>query len=79
VEKFFDKNTVDKSEVFDLARKALSYFEGEDVNIDIEKLAGKWEGFYRIRKGKIRIIAEFDFDNAIVFIDEIDWRGSVYL
>ena len=46
--------------------------------IDIKKMKGEWKGFYRIRKGKWRIIAEFDFDNNSVFIENIDWRGNIY-
>ena len=35
-------------------------------------------GFYRIRRGKIRIIAEFRFEDSVVFIEVIDWRGNIY-
>jgi mRNA interferase RelE/StbE len=77
-EKFLSKNSFDRKEIFTLAEKAIRYFRGEDLNIDIRKLTGKWLGFYRIRKGKIRIIAEFNFNNSVVFIEEIDWRGNVY-
>lgn len=58
--------------------KALKRFSGEDVNVDIVKLGGVWAGFYRIRSGKVRIIAEFDFDERRVYIEKIDWRGSAY-
>ncbi len=27
---------------------------------------------------KIRIIAEFRFEDLVVFIEEIDWRGNIY-
>jgi len=77
-ETFLDKNQFTREEVNDLIRKAIHYFQGERINIDIKKLKRKWAGFYRIRRGRIRIIAEFDFDSSVVFIEEIDWRGSVY-
>jgi len=77
-ETFLDKNQFTREEVDDLIRKAIHYFQGERINIDIKKLKRKWAGFYRIRRGRIRIIAEFDFDSSVVFIEEIDWRGSVY-
>ena len=32
--------------------------KGEDVNINLKKLGGDWEGYYRLRKGKLRIIFE---------------------
>ena len=41
-------------------------------------MKGEWEGFYRIRKGKWRVIVEFDFNSSSVFIEDIDWRGNIY-
>lgn len=78
VEKFLAKNELTIDEVRELIGKAIRYFQRENTNIDIRKLTGKWKGFYRVRSGRIRIIAEFDFDNSVVFIEEIDWRGNVY-
>ena len=57
---------------------ALQKFDRQDVNIQIKKLSGKWEGFYRIRSGKIRIISSFDFKLKIVEIEEVDFRGNSY-
>jgi mRNA-degrading endonuclease RelE of RelBE toxin-antitoxin system len=48
------------------------------LNIDIKKLKGKWAGFHRIRIGKLRIIAEFNFDELSVFIERIDYRERIY-
>ena len=76
--KFLETNQIPKEKVFELVTKAIRKLQGGDINIDIKKLKGEWVGFYRIRMGKIRIIAEFDFDNSAVFIEEIDWRGNVY-
>ena len=76
--KFLEKSQFTREEVDDLIRKAIHYFQGERINLDIKKLKGKWAGFYRIRRGRIRIIAEFNFDNSVVFIEEIDWRGNIY-
>ena len=58
--------------------QAIKFFQGIDTNIDIKKLKGQWKGFYRIRKGKIRIIAGFNFEYKAVFIERIDHRGNVY-
>lgn len=77
-EKFLSKNELSIDEVRELAGKAICYFQGEGININIKKLKGDWTGFYRVRTGRIRIIAEFNFDNSIVFIEEIDWRGNAY-
>ncbi len=57
---------------------ALQKFDRQDVNIGIKKLSGRWEGFYRIRSGKIRIVCSFDFKLKIVGVEEIDFRGNSY-
>lgn len=77
-EKFLDKNKFTIDELRQLISKAISYSQGEDLNINIKKLKGEWQGFCRIRSGRIRIIAEFNFDNSVVFIEKIDWRGGAY-
>lgn len=69
---------VSKEEILVIISKAVKKFRGENINIDIKKLRGEWFGFFRIRVGKIRIIAEFDFDNQSVFIEVIDTRGNAY-
>ncbi|OIO50269.1 hypothetical protein COS21_01805 [bacterium (Candidatus Gribaldobacteria) CG02_land_8_20_14_3_00_41_15] len=77
-EKFLAKNKLPKENIFEIIRKSIKKLQGEDVNVDIKKLKGEWQGFYRSRVGKIRIIAEFDFNNCLVFIENIDYRGGVY-
>lgn len=76
--KFLERNHIAEEEIFELVRKTIKKFQGEDINIDIKKLKGRWFGFFRIRKGKLRIITEFNFDNLSALIEEIDWRGGVY-
>ena len=75
---FIAVNHIAKEDIFDIISDAIKNFQGEMVSIDIRKMKGEWEGFYRIRKGKWRIIAEFDFDSSAVFIEDIDWRGNIY-
>lgn len=77
-EKFLDKNRIPREVIFDAIKSCVKKFRGEVVNIDIKKLSGKWEGFHRIRKGKLRIAAFFDFDNLEVLIEVVDWRGGAY-
>jgi len=77
-EKFLAKNKLPKENIFEIIHKSIKKLQGEDVNVDIKKLKGEWQGFYRGRVGKIRLIAEFDFDNHLVFIENIDYRGGVY-
>lgn len=78
VEKFLAKNKLTIESLTELLGRATRYFQGEDINVDIKKLKGKWTGFYRIRSGRIRIIAEFNFENPVIFIAAVDWRGNVY-
>ena len=46
--------------------------------MDIKKLSGVWDGFLRLRVGKIRIIFKyFNIDNELM-IYGIDFRGNIY-
>ncbi len=78
VEKFLAHNNISQEIIIESIKQSVQKFRGENVNIDIKKLQGRWQGFHRIRKGKLRIIAEFDFDTPSVFVEIIDWRGSMY-
>jgi len=49
-----------------------------DLTIDLKKLKGDWEGYYRIRAGRLRIIISFLEEERIVRIHLIDFRGDVY-
>ena len=77
-EKFLVGNKIPIEEVKVRISKAIRYFQGEGINIDIKKLRGGWKGFYRIRSGRMRIIAEFNFDDSVVFVERVDWRGNIY-
>ena len=79
--KFLTKHThlIDEDILDNLILKGLKKLLGKDINIDIGKLHGKFEGKYRIRKGDLRVI--FSMDNNIVYVilvEHIDFRGSVY-
>ena len=63
-----------RNSITDFIRK----ISGAKINIDIKKLKGEWLGFYRIRKGKIRIILTMDAETKSIFIDAVDFRGNVY-
>lgn len=76
--KFLEQNNLDDDFVIEKVKLALRKFQGEDVNVNIKRLSGEWKGFCRIRSGKMRIIIEFNFDEAKAYIDVIDWRGNVY-
>ena len=77
-EKFLERDRIDREEIFRMLQGAVQKFKGEEVNINIRKLKGRWLGFYRVKRGDLRIIASFDFDRLRIFIDQIDWRGNAY-
>ena len=76
--RFLDKNNLEEDIVIDEIKFILRKFQGENLNLNIKKLHGKWKDFYRIRSGKMRIILTFQFEIHQVYIDKIDWRGSAY-
>ena len=77
-EKFLSRNHMEREHVLDLVGLAVRKFSGEPANVNIKKLKGVWRGFYRIRRGDLRIIASFDFERARALIEQIDWRGNAY-
>lgn len=76
--KFLKRNNLEKDFVINEIILVVRKFRGDDVNVDIRKLGGKWAGFYRIRAGRLRIIVEFQFERCRAYIEEIDWRGNAY-
>lgn len=77
-EKFLDRNHMERERVLGLVELAIRKFSGETANVNIKKLKGAWRGYYRIRRGDLRIIASFDFERARALIEQIDWRGNAY-
>ncbi|TAL68014.1 MAG: type II toxin-antitoxin system RelE/ParE family toxin [Bacteroidetes bacterium] len=78
--KFFNK--LDNKLSFQIKEKLNNLkqwiVKNESVNIDIKKLKGEWEGFYRLRHGNMRIILSFDKENQIITVHEIALRGDIY-
>jgi mRNA interferase RelE/StbE len=48
------------------------------TDLDIKKMKGEWEGFYRLRVGKIRIIFTLSNDFEGIEVYTIGARGDVY-
>ena len=46
--------------------------------LDVKRLEGEWEGFLRMRMGKMRIIFKIDKEEDILLVYEINYRGDVY-
>ena len=47
-EKFIEKQNI-RVEVREELGKFLMKMKGENVNLDLKKLSGEWEGYYRFR------------------------------
>lgn len=56
--------------------KFINYSKGLDENIDVKEINGK--EYHSIKIGKIRMILKVDFKEQLVFMDRIDYRGSIY-
>jgi mRNA interferase RelE/StbE len=65
-------------EIREELKNFLRKLRGEKINVDVKKLKGNWEGYYRLRKGKLRIIFEVNKDNKSIYVERIDFRGEVY-
>ena len=77
VQRFINEHNIHK-EVKDEITKFLMKMKGENINVDIKKLYGKWQGYYRLRRGKIRIIFEVNKSEKVLYIEKVDFRGDVY-
>ena len=49
------------------------------LTVDVKRLKGNWEGFYRIRLGNNRILFSLDREVKIIRVHDIGHRGDVYL
>lgn len=48
------------------------------TELDIKKMKGEWEGFYRLRIGRIRVIFTVDSATDEIEVYTIGFRGDVY-
>ena len=56
----------------------LKKMRGGSINIDVKKLKGKWKGYLRIKKGKLRVIFTVNFEDRVLYVERVDFRGKVY-
>ena len=75
--KFIQKHKIE-DEIRNTIKKFILKYEGEDINIDVKKLKGKWKGYYRIRIGETRIILKVEQEFNRIIIDTIDFREGIY-
>lgn len=48
------------------------------TELDIKQMKGEWEGFYRLRIGKIRLIFTVDITSCEIEVYAIGSRGDIY-
>jgi len=75
--KFIERENI-REEIREALAKFLKRTKGEDINVDVKKLRGSWKGYYRIRKGRLRLIFDVDYKGSSLFIEKIDFRGEAY-
>ncbi len=46
--------------------------------LQIRKLKGSWEGFFRMRVGKIRVIFKLDINEEVIYIYNVHFREGAY-
>jgi len=82
VDKFIEnnQNLISKIEIEKLIILSIKKITKiEVVSIDVMAMKGNYNGYFRIRKGKLRIIFRINLEMIhIVTVEKIDFRGSVY-
>ena len=81
--KFLQKaNSEDVAKIQNQLNQLLIAIEQQGIipftELDIKKMRGDWEGFYRLRVGKMRVIFIVDFDSAELEVYTVGTRGDVY-
>ncbi len=76
-DKFIEKQNI-RVEVTGELKKFLIKMQGGNVNLNLKKLTGDWAGYFRLRKGKLRVIFEINKIEKNLFIEKVDFRGDVY-
>ena len=77
-EKFLARRHLSDEFACEPVRRAIRKLMGETVAVNVRKTSGKWEGCYRVRVGKVRIIFSVDFDRRKALVEVVDNRGSAY-
>lgn len=76
-DRFIEAQSI-QGEVKKLIEGFLRRLRGESINVDVKKLKGDWKGFFRIRKGSLRIIFSVDTTQGSIYIERVDFRGDAY-
>lgn len=65
-QKFIKKNKIRDADIISYLGKAVQKLQGQKTNVDLRRMKGQWEDFFRLRIGKIRIIFKIDFENKSI-------------
>lgn len=81
--KFLEKaNAEDLARIRSQINQLLSAIEEQGIipfnDLDIKKMKGKWEGFYRLRIGTNRIIFTASLNSGELEVYAIGARGDIY-
>ncbi|HAZ46503.1 MAG TPA: plasmid stabilization system protein [Cyanobacteria bacterium UBA11369] len=81
--KFIEKADPDTlSRVQEKLNQLLISIEEQSIipftELDIKQMKGEWEGFYRLRVGKIRMIFTVDTASGDIEVYAIGSRGDIY-
>jgi mRNA interferase RelE/StbE len=76
--KFLRKNHLPDEKVTDAVVAAIRKLSGENVNVDLKKLNPPYEGYFRIRIGRMRITLAIDFRARVADVADIKWRSGAY-
>lgn len=75
-------NTEDVENIREQIRLITIIFEEQKIipftELDIKKMKGDWEGFYRLRVGKNRVIFTVNFNSNDIIIYAIGTRSDIY-
>ena len=77
-EKFLSHRHLPDAFALEPVGRAIRKLQGEIVAVDLKRLSGMWEGCYRVRVGKIRVIFSMNPVERTALIEIVDNRGSVY-
>ena len=78
VKKAIRKGLISKGQLLGVVDDFLYWLEGKDINIDVKKLSGEWQGFYRIRRGSFRIVVIPRYEDEVIYVQQVAKRYKAY-
>lgn len=67
-----------EEKIYGSLKKLRDYCGGEKLRLDVKKLKGKYEGFFRLRCGNYRLIFCVRKERNSILIIDIDDRKDIY-